>query len=170
MLQVMYVTATFPYVVTTIYLIRGVTLPGAAEGIAYMLTPNVRARTHSCAHISVCVQLSRLFDPMVWLDAASQIFYSMGLAFGGIIAFSSYNPPKNDVKRDVYILSACNLFTSLYTGCCIFSILGYKGHMSYTKCIDRCVCVCVPLSSSCSATFKSSCNKPPPFRHRRRRH
>ena len=40
-LQVMYITGSFPYVVTTIYLIRGITLPGAAEGVIYMFTPDV---------------------------------------------------------------------------------------------------------------------------------
>ena len=37
----MYVTGTLPYVVLTIFLIRGLTLPGAAEGVSYLFTPDV---------------------------------------------------------------------------------------------------------------------------------
>ena len=60
----------------------------------------------------------------------------MGLAFGGLIAFSSYNPPKNDVKRDVITLSVANIVTSMYTAFVIFAILGYKGHLGYDKCMQ----------------------------------
>uniref|UniRef100_A0A915MYW0 Uncharacterized protein n=1 Tax=Meloidogyne javanica TaxID=6303 RepID=A0A915MYW0_MELJA len=59
--------------------------------------------------------LSRLWEPDVWLDAATQIFYSMGLGFGGLIAFASYNPVKNNCKKDVLKMSLANLLTSLYT-------------------------------------------------------
>jgi len=39
--QVMYITATFPYAVTTIFLIRSIMLDGAMDGLTYMLSPDV---------------------------------------------------------------------------------------------------------------------------------
>lgn len=38
-LQAVWITATAPYIVLGILLVRGATLPGAAEGIRYFLTP-----------------------------------------------------------------------------------------------------------------------------------
>lgn len=40
-LEVVYFTATFPYLVLFIYLIRGFTLHGAWNGVKYMFTPKV---------------------------------------------------------------------------------------------------------------------------------
>lgn len=37
----MYLTATFPYAVTTIFLIRSLMLDGATEGLKYMMNPDV---------------------------------------------------------------------------------------------------------------------------------
>ena len=40
--QVVYFTATFPYVVLTIFFIRGITLEGSMDGLKHMFTPKVK--------------------------------------------------------------------------------------------------------------------------------
>lgn len=41
LVQAVYVTSTLPYLVLTIFLIRGLTLKGSVNGIVYLFTPNV---------------------------------------------------------------------------------------------------------------------------------
>lgn len=45
LLQVMYFSSLFPYVVLFCFLVRGLFLKGAVDGIAHMFTPKVRAET-----------------------------------------------------------------------------------------------------------------------------
>ncbi|UYV81768.1 SLC6A2 [Cordylochernes scorpioides] len=50
--KVVWVTATAPYIILTILLIRGVFLPGAAQGVAYYLRPEVSKLLDSQVNIS----------------------------------------------------------------------------------------------------------------------
>uniref|UniRef100_A0A665X7W4 Transporter n=1 Tax=Echeneis naucrates TaxID=173247 RepID=A0A665X7W4_ECHNA len=61
----------------------------------------------------------------VWIDAATQIFYSLGAGFGVLIAFASYNKFDNNCYRDALLTSTVNCITSFLSGFAIFSVLGY---------------------------------------------
>ncbi|XP_038179750.1 inactive sodium-dependent neutral amino acid transporter B(0)AT3 isoform X3 [Arvicola amphibius] len=118
--KVIYFTALFPYLVLTIFLVRGLTLPGATEGLTYLFTPKMKI----------------LQNPRVWLDAATQIFFSLSLAFGGHIAFASYNPPRNNCEKDAVTIALVNSMTSLYASITIFSVMGFKATNDYGRCLD----------------------------------
>lgn len=107
--KVVYFTATFPYVVLVILLIKAATLPGAIDGIRFYVVPD----------------LSRLSDIKVWEAAAVQIFFSLSVAGGGLITLASYNKFKNNVIRDTFIVCFGNCLTSIFAGFCIFSVLGF---------------------------------------------
>ena len=81
--------------------------------------------------------MDQLLQPTVWLDAANQVFYSFGLAFGSIISFGSYNHTKRNCVRDAMIITTCNAFTAIYACAVIFAILGFKAMLLYSKCLEQ---------------------------------
>ncbi|XP_046993862.1 sodium-dependent neutral amino acid transporter B(0)AT3 [Schistocerca americana] len=119
--KVVYVTATFPYIVLIIFFFRGVTLKGMSDGLRHLFTPKWWTLT----------------DPVVWLEAGTQIFFSLGLAFGGLIAFSSYNPVNNNCYRDAIMVSLTNCFTSMFAGIVVFSVIGFKATMIHERCLEE---------------------------------
>ncbi|XP_048881398.1 sodium- and chloride-dependent transporter XTRP3-like [Brienomyrus brachyistius] len=119
--KVVYFTASFPYLVLFIYLIRGVTLHGAVNGLKYMFTP----------------KLEQLANPTTWINAATQIFFSLGLGFGSLIAFASYNNHNNNFERQAIAVSLINSGTSIFASVVTFSIYGFKATFNYEACLGR---------------------------------
>ncbi len=111
--RVVMLTVPLPVALLVIVLIRGVTLPGSATGLIYYLKPNWAV----------------LSDPSVWTAAYGQIFFSLSLGFGILIAYASYMPPESDVTNSAFITSFGNCATSFLAGFAVFSVLGYLAYV-----------------------------------------
>ncbi|UCG29320.1 MAG: sodium-dependent transporter [candidate division WOR-3 bacterium] len=107
--KIVFYTVITPWVILVIMVIRGLTLPGAIEGLKFYLTPNFAA----------------LLNPRVWLAAYGQIFFTLSLAMGTMIVYSSYLPRKSDITNNSFMVSLANCGTSFFAGFAVFSILGY---------------------------------------------
>jgi NSS family neurotransmitter:Na+ symporter len=112
--KMVWITVVLPWLLIIVFVLRGVTLPGAMDGIAYYLTPDFGA----------------LLNTDVWIAAYGQIFYSLSLAMAIIIAYSSHLGENQDVVKNSIIIAFANSFTSIFAGLAVFSTLGYLAHVN----------------------------------------
>lgn len=106
--KVVYFTATVPYVLLIVFLIRALRLPGAMDGLRFFLEP----------------QWEKMLEARVWVYAAAQVFNSIGIAFGSLIAFSSYNRFHGPILRDTLLVTIIDALTCILCGFCVFSTMG----------------------------------------------
>ena len=92
---------------------RAVTLPGAAEGLAYYLRPN----------------LSSLLDVSVYNAALGQAFFSLSLGMGCILTYGSYLRKQDGIAASAVWIVALDTLIALLAGFIIFpagfSIAGF---------------------------------------------
>ncbi len=101
-------------IILLILLIRSVTLPGASKGLELLFKPD----------------FSRILDAGVWVAAYGQIFFSLSIAFGIMICYSSYLPDKSDIVNNAFITGFLNCGFSLLSGITVFGIIGFMMHQS----------------------------------------
>ncbi|RLF28705.1 MAG: sodium-dependent transporter [Thermoplasmata archaeon] len=107
--RVVAVTVPLPTLLLFLLTVRGLTLPGALEGVGYYLTPD----------------FSELLDVGVWLSAFAQVFFSLSLAQGIMITYASYLRRDSDVTNNAFIISLADAGTSFLAGFTVFSVVGY---------------------------------------------
>ena len=109
-----------PVILLCLLLIRVVTLPGFLAGWEMYLKPD----------------WSALLDPEVWTAGFSQIFYSLSLAFGIMIAYGSYKDSDDDIAKDTWITALLDIAISLFAGLVVFGVLGYMAWSTGTPLED----------------------------------
>ena len=101
-------TVPIPWVMLLILTIRGMTLPGAIQGLEYYLEPD----------------WMQLASPETWRMAFGQMFFSMSLAFGIMITYASFLHRKSDLNNNASIIGLADLGTSFVAGLAVFATLG----------------------------------------------
>lgn len=92
--------------------IRAVTLPGATDGLNALFTPD----------------WGELTNLNVWIAAYSQIFFSMSIAFGIMIAYASFQRRRANMTSSGLVVGFANSSFEILAGIGVFSALGFLAH------------------------------------------
>ncbi len=97
------------FALTAVLVFWSLGLEGATEGLAAYLRPD----------------FAKLTKPKVWIDAYSQIFFSLSLGFGIMIAYASYLPERSDITRSALLTGLMDSGYAIFAGFAVFSVLGF---------------------------------------------
>lgn len=107
--KVVYFTVLIPWGLLVLFIIRGLTLPGAGVGLEFYLTPI----------------WSKLLSAKIWLAAISQVFFSLSVGFAIMIAYGSFLPKKTNIVANAIIIGLADALTAFFAGIAVFSALGH---------------------------------------------
>ncbi len=106
--RIVWLTVPLPWLMLLILTVRGLTLEGAMQGLAYYLDP----------------VWSELAKPITWRYAFGQVFFSLSLAFGVMITYASFLHRKSDLNNNAAIIGIADFATSFVAGLAVFATLG----------------------------------------------
>ncbi len=95
-----------------VLVVQSVFLPGAIDGLNTFFTPNFEA----------------LKNPSVWAAAFGHIFFSLSVAFGIMVTYSSYMKRKSDLTGSGYVVAFANSSFELLAGIGVFAALGFMAY------------------------------------------
>ncbi|XP_078670251.1 sodium- and chloride-dependent glycine transporter 2-like [Branchiostoma floridae x Branchiostoma belcheri] len=105
-----YVTTLLPLFFTIVMFLRAVTLPGATDGIAFLLWP---APTQSSSYFYTVIMA---------------VVHRLSLGHGGYTTLASYNRFHNNVLRDAVLVILIDFLMVLFCAVTIFGFLGFLAH------------------------------------------
>ncbi len=107
--RIVWWTVPLPWLMLLVLTVRGLTLEGSVQGLAYYLNPD----------------WSELAQATTWRFAFGQAFFSLSLAFGGVmITYASFLHRKSDLNNNAAIIALADFGTSFVAGLAVFATLG----------------------------------------------
>ncbi|BDZ42236.1 sodium-dependent transporter [Paraoerskovia sediminicola] len=93
----------------SILVVRALFLDGATDGLNALFTPD----------------FSALADPGVWIAAYGQIFFSLSIAFGIMITYSSFRQRRSNMTGPGLVVAFANSSFEIFAGIGVFATLGF---------------------------------------------
>jgi NSS family neurotransmitter:Na+ symporter len=112
--KIVWLTVPLPWLMLLILTVRGLTLEGSMQGLAYYLDP----------------VWSELTKPITWRYAFGQVFFSLSLAYGVMITYASFLHRKSDLNNNAAIISIADFATSFIAGLAVFATLGGMAYIT----------------------------------------
>ncbi|MGB3376475.1 MAG: sodium-dependent transporter [Microbacterium sp.] len=103
-------------VMFAVLVVQSLFLPGAVDGLNAFFTPNWEA----------------LADPGVWASAYGHIFFSLSVAFGIMVTYSSYLKRKTDLTGSGLVVAFANSGFEILAGIGVFAALGFMAQAQGT--------------------------------------
>ena len=100
-------TVFLPVACLLIMAIKGMTMPGAMEGLKVMFVPN----------------LAELASADLWIDAVGQVFYSLSIMMAIMFAYGSFLQDDANVAVDGVIIAFADLSISVLSGIVLFTTM-----------------------------------------------
>jgi len=97
-----------------VLVVIALTLPGAAQGLDALFTPNWSALT----------------EPGVWIAAYGQIFFSLSVGFGIMVTYASYLKKRTNLTASGLVVGFSNSGFEILAGIGVFSALGFMAQAS----------------------------------------
>eukprot|EP01062_Namystynia_karyoxenos_P083446 TRINITY_DN959_c2_g1_i1.p1 TRINITY_DN959_c2_g1~~TRINITY_DN959_c2_g1_i1.p1 ORF type:complete len:824 (+),score=299.97 TRINITY_DN959_c2_g1_i1:105-2474(+) len=113
--RVIWVSVPLPFVLSAVLFFRAVTLEGAEDGIRSYVGK---------------WDWGAFEQPQLWVDAMSQIFFTLSVCFGVMTSYGSYRPVNTPVVLNAFIVALVNCIFSFFCG---FIVFGTLGHMSWRE-------------------------------------
>jgi NSS family neurotransmitter:Na+ symporter len=104
-------TVFLPVIFLLIMAVKGISMPGAMEGIKKLFIPDFTA----------------LSSAGLWVDAVGQVFYSLSIMMAIMFAYGSFLDEKSNVAVDTIIIAFSDMAVSILAGIVMFSTMGGVG-------------------------------------------
>jgi len=108
--KVVMVTMPLPFFMLCVIFFYALTLDGHGQGVS--------------AYIGK-LDVGKLGSGGPWVDGVAQIFYGIGLASGGLIAYGAGNPSDAKVVMNTWIVGLSNSLFSFFSGFAVFMVIGF---------------------------------------------
>lgn len=117
--KVVWVTVLLPYLLLFVLFFTAIGLEGASSGLNYYLSPDWSKYADETGSFSFAktAQITSL--------AYGQIFFSLSIGFGIMMAYASFLPKRADVANNAVITGFVNSGTEFFGGIITFCVLGF---------------------------------------------